>query len=246
MRREDCRAALVTGASSGIGAAVAEALAGLGTRLVLVGTDVERLAGVAERTGGRSLAADLTDPDGLDRACHEAAGTDLLLACAGRGWAGELAEMPDEKIGELTALNLVAPIRLARAAVGGMRARGHGHLVFVSSIATVGVRDEAVYSATKAGLRALAASLRYELAGSPIGVTTVFPGVVDTPFFDRRGRRYDRRFPRPRAASAVAEATLRAVWRNRAEVFEPRWLTVPDRLNGALPGLFHVLSSRFG
>jgi len=237
---------VVTGASSGIGAATAEALGALGTRLVLVGTDAGRLAGVAERTGGRWLAADLTDPDGLDRACRAAAEADLVVACAGRGWAGELAAMPDEKIGELTALNLVAPIRLARASIGGMRARGRGHLVFVSSIATVGVRDEAVYSATKAGLRAFAASLRYELAGSPIGITTVFPAVVDTPFFDRRGRRYERSFPRPRPAPALAEATLRAVWRDRAEVFEPRWLSVPDRLNGALPGMFHLLSSRFG
>ena len=238
--------ALITGASSGIGASVAEALASLGVRLVLNGTDATRLAEVTERTGGTALVADLTVPVELERVCAAATKVDLLVTSAGRGWAGPLTEMPAPLTAELAALNLVAPQRLAMAAVAGMSARGRGHLVFISSIATVGVRDEAVYAASKAGLRAFAASLRYELVTGPVGVTTVLPGAVRTPFFDRRGRRYERRFPRPVQPSTVAAAMLRAVERNRAEVFVPAWLSVPARLHGVLPGVFHHLARHFG
>jgi short-subunit dehydrogenase len=240
------RSALVTGASSGIGAAVAESLSAAGVRLVLTGTDSARLADIARRTGGTVLPADLRVPADLERVCQAAERVDLLIASAGRGWAGPLAEMPPALAGELVALNLSAPLRLARAALPGMVERGRGHLVFVSSIATVGVRDEAVYAASKAGLRAFAASLRYELAGQPVEVTAVLPGAVRTPFFNHRGRPYDRHFPRPVSPETVADALLRAVARNRAEVFVPSWLTVPARVNGLFPGIFHRLASRFG
>jgi uncharacterized protein len=238
--------ALVTGASSGIGAATVRALHTEGGRLVLVGRDAARLEQLAADTGGTVLAADLTDPADLDRVCRAAVDVDLLVHCAGRGWAGELAGMPGARIDELTELNLLAPIRLTAAAVPAMRARGRGHLVFVSSIATVGVRGEAVYAASKAGLRAFAASLRYEVAADGLGVTTIFPGAVDTPFFERRGQRYDRGFPRPLPAEAVARALVRAVRRGTPEVFVPRWLTVPARINGAAPKVFHRLAARFG
>lgn len=240
------RTSLVTGASSGIGAATAVALAAAGARLVLTGTDAGRLDEVARRTGGTPMVADLTEEAGLGRVCQAAAEADLVVHSAGRGWAGEFAEMPAEKLGELAALNLVAPLRLTRAALPGMSARGRGHLVFISSIATVGVRGEAVYAATKAGLRAFAASLRQEIGVEPVGVSTVFPGAVDTPFFSHRGQPYDRRFPRPVPPSVVAGAVLRAVRRGEPEVFVPRWLTVAARVNGGLPGVYHRMATRFG
>ncbi|WP_028923745.1 SDR family NAD(P)-dependent oxidoreductase [Pseudonocardia acaciae] len=240
------RTALVTGASSGIGAATADALAAAGVKLVLLGTDGGRLDAVADRTGGTPLVADLGTESGLRAGCEAAAETDLLVCSAGRGYAGEFAAMPAERVAELATLNLVAPMRMARAALPAMLARGGGHLVFLSSIATVGVRDEAVYAATKAGLRAFAASLRYEIGAGRVGVTTVFPGAVNTPFFDRRGRAYDRGFPRQLEPSAVARALLAAVRRDRPEVFVPRWLTVPARLAGGVPELFHRMAARFG
>lgn len=245
MRLAACTA-LLTGASSGIGAATADALYAAGARLVLVGRDTERLEKVAARTGGIPLTADLTEAGDLERICRAATEVDLLVHSAGRGWAGELAGMAAERAVELTTLNLLAPARLTAAAVPAMRARGRGHLVFVSSIAAVGVRGEAVYSATKAGLRAFAASVRYEIAADGIGVTTVLPGAVATPFFDKRGQRYERGFPRPISAEVVAAALVRAVRRGTPEVFVPRWLTVPARINGALPELFYRLATRFG
>jgi short-subunit dehydrogenase len=241
----DCKA-LVTGGSSGIGAAVAERLAAAGCQVVVLGRDRARLDALAGRTGARALVADLSTPAGLSRATVAAAEVDLLVNSAGRGWAGDLAAMTQTDIDALVALNLTAPMQLTRASLAGMRQRGRGHLVFVSSIAAVGVDGEAVYAATKAGLRAFAASVRHEVAGEEIGVTTLLPGAVRTPFFDHRGLPYDRRFPRPLAPAKVAAALLRAVERGEAEVFAPRWLTVATRVQGAAPELFHRLAQRFG
>lgn len=240
------RSALVTGGSSGIGAAVAEALATAGCRVVLLGRDSARLDAVAARIGARAVPADLGTRGGLERACEAADGTDLLVNAAGRGWAGELVAMPIDVLTELVELNLTVPLRLARAALPAMCRRGSGHLVFVSSIAAVGVGRESVYSATKAGLRAFAAAIRYEVGRAGVGVTTVLPGAVDTPFFERRGEPYDRGFPRMIGAGAVAARTVRAVQQDRAEVFAPRWLAAAARMNGAVPETFHRLADRFG
>lgn len=238
--------AMVTGGSSGIGAAIAEGLAAAGCRVMVLGRDRDRLDALARRTGARALVADLSTPDGLSRAAEAAAEVDLLVNSAGRGWTGDLAAMTPPEIDVLVALNLSAPMQLTRAALPGMRQRERGHLVFVSSIAAVGVDGEAVYAATKAGLRAFAASVRHEVTGQGIGVTTLLPGAVRTPFFDHRGLPYDRRFPRPLAPATVAAALIRAVERGESEVFAPRWLTVAARIQGAVPELFHRLAQRFG
>jgi short-subunit dehydrogenase len=241
----DCNA-LITGGSSGIGAAVADGLAAAGCRLVVLGRNRDRLDAVARRTGARAVVADLCTPAGLARAAEAAADVDLLVNSAGLGWAGDLAAMAEPDIDALVALNLTAPMRLTRAALPGMRQRGRGQLVYVSSIAAVGVGGESVYAATKAGLRAFADSVRLEVAGEGIGVTTLLPGAVRTPFFDQRGLPYERRFPRQLDAAEVASALLEALARGDAEIFVPRWLTVAARVRGAAPELFQRLAQRFG
>ena len=241
----DCTA-LITGGSSGIGAAVADGLAAAGCRLVVLGRNRDRLDAVARRTGARAVVADLCTPAGLARAAEAAADVDLLVNSAGLGWAGDLAAMAEPDIDAMVALNLTAPMRLTRAALPGMRQRGRGQLVYVSSIAAVGVGGESVYAATKAGLRAFADSVRLEVAGEGIGVTTLLPGAVRTPFFDQRGLPYDRRFPRQLDAAEVASALLEALARGDAEIFVPRWLTVAARVRGAAPELFQRLAQRFG
>ncbi|MEV7803194.1 SDR family NAD(P)-dependent oxidoreductase [Microbispora sp. NPDC088329] len=234
---------LVTGASSGIGAATALELSARGARLVLSGRDEDALAGVAARTGGEVLPADLSDPS-ADLAVR-AGRVDVLVACAGEGWSGPFTRMSAGTAERLIAVNLAAHLQLTRLLLPGMLERGRGHLVYVASIAgVVGVREEAVYAATKAGLLAFAESLRYELPG--IGVTVVVPGVVDTPFFARRGRPYTRRRPAPVPPERVARAIAVAVERDRAEVYVPAWLRLPARLHGAAPGAFRVLARRFG
>ena len=150
--------ALVTGGSSGIGAATARALAAAGARPLIAGRDPGRLQAIARETGGVALAADLAAPDGaaaLAEAATRAAGPggiDVLVNNAGIGWAGPIEQMTAEQAPQLIAVDLTAPIQLTRLLVPGMTARGHGHVVFVSSIAgATGVPGEAVYSAAKAG-----------------------------------------------------------------------------------------------
>ncbi|MEU9981778.1 SDR family NAD(P)-dependent oxidoreductase [Streptomyces sp. NPDC050856] len=244
---------LVTGASSGIGEAVAERFAAAdGWRLLLAGRDGERLAAVARRTGGRALAADLGERAGVERLAADALAAggrvDVLVVAAGIGWAGPFVEMPAEDVDRLVAVNLSAVVHLVRLVLPGMVRRGSGRVVLIGSIAgSVGVRNEAVYAATKGALVAFADSLRYELAGTRVRVSVVSPGAVDTPFFGRRGVPYPREHPRPVPAGRVADAVWRAAVRGRGtDSFVPGWLGAPARLRGALPGVFRALAKRFG
>jgi short-subunit dehydrogenase len=243
--------ALVTGASSGIGEATALALAAAGALLIVTGRDEERLKAVAARTGGTALPADLAQPGALEElagsALHVHGRIDLLICNAGEGWAGPISEIPAATAAELTAVNLLAPVQLVRLLLPGMIARRAGHLVFVSSIAgATGVGNEAVYAATKAGLNGLAESLRYELAGTGVGVSLILPGPVDTPFFSRRGALYERRrgWPAPIPSDQVARAIVSAVTQHRAEVYVPGWLRFPAWLHGAAPRAFRLLAGR--
>ena len=232
---------LVTGASSGIGRAVARRLAREGGYVVALGRDAGALADV----GARTIACDLTEPGAWRRAAAEAGQVDVLVNNAGSGWAGPFETIDDEEVERLVALNLLAPILLTRALVPGMLARGSGHIVNVASIvAHTGGREEAVYAATKGGLVAFSESLRQELARTSVRVSVVSPGVIDTAFFERRGRPYDRTWPRPLPAERVADAVIHALRTSRAEVFVPRWMTLPARLRGAAPGLFRRLVDR--
>jgi short-subunit dehydrogenase len=238
---------LITGASSGIGAVTAVRVAALGARPLLVGRDKQALTDLAARTGGDALAADLSQRGSVREIADWAAVVDVLVCNAGLGWAGDLADQELSTIEELVTVNLTAHLGLTRLLLPGMVARGRGHLVLVSSIAgCLGVEDEAVYAATKAGLRTFADSVRLASAGHGIGVSVVVPGVVDTPFFGRRGRPYDRQSPKPVTADKVAGALVDAILRNRAEVFVPAWLRLPARLHGLAPGLVYQLQRRFG
>lgn len=236
--------ALVTGASSGIGEATARELARAGCAVVVLGRDEQRLEAVATEIDAQVVVADLGDPTGLRTALAACADSDLLVLNAGVGWAGDFLNMPGERIAELMDVNLTAPIQLAHAALPQMLRRRRGHLVFVSSIASVGVADEEVYSASKAGLRVFAASLRHRIQPHGVHVTTVLPGAVHTPFFRTRGRDYERTFPRLRTPEHVAGALVRGVRRRADEVFVPRWLSVAARVQGALPGTFSWFSRR--
>jgi short-subunit dehydrogenase len=128
-----------------------------------------------------------------------------------------------------------------------MLARGRGHLGFVGSIAgRLGVREEAVYSATKAGLSVFADSLRHEVAAHGIVVTELVPAVVETAFFVRRGRPYDRRSPRPVPAERASAALLTAMFAARPEAYLPTWLRLPVAIRATLPHTYRTLSRRWG
>ncbi len=242
---------LITGGSSGIGAATARAIAAAGARPLIAGRDEGRLAAIAAETGGTALAVDLAAPGGAaelaDAAVRTAPdGIDVLVNNAGIGWQGRFTDMPASAEERLIAVNLTAPLRLTCLLGRAMTERGRGHVVFVSSIAgATGVPTEAAYAATKAGINYFAESIRYELRPRGVGVSVVLPGVIDTPFFDRRGVPYQRTRPAPIPPERVARAIVTAIERNRAEVVVPGWLRLPVWIRGTAPGLFRALAGRF-
>lgn len=243
--------ALVTGASSGIGEAVARRLAAAGARTIVHGRDEQRLAAVAAATGGTALTAELSDPAQVASLAEAALAVhgrvDVLINNAGLGWTGPVADMPAGQAERLAAVNLLGPIELTRALLPAMLARRRGHVVFVTSIAgRTAVADEAVYAATKAGLDIFAESLRFELDGTGVGVGVVVPGVVRTAFFQRRGARYGRSVPRPVPPEVIADAVLRTIEGGRAELYRPRWLRLPVIVRSAVPGIYRALAGRFG
>jgi short-subunit dehydrogenase len=238
---------LVTGASSGIGRATAELLAREGASVIALGRDREALDQVAAATGGRVVQADLSSAGDVDRAAAEMGSVDVLVNNAGEGWFGAFADMDPDRAEALIRTNLLGPVRLTRAVLPGMLERRRGAIVNVSSIVGhVGVRHEAVYSATKAGLIAFSESLRQELAGTPVQVSVVSPGVVSTAFFERQGQPYHRRWPRLIAPDRAAAAVVRAVRTGKPEVFVPRWVAFPAWLRGAWPWLYRKGADRFG
>ena len=245
--RLEGRTVLITGASSGIGRVTALAMSRVGARVKATGRDEPALQRLAEETGADHLVADLAGRTAAEDVARWAGEVDVLVNNAGFGWAGPFQAMEPEEIEGLVQVNLAASLVLTNRLLPGMLDRGVGHVVNVASIAGhVGVRHEAAYAATKAGLIAFTESLRYELAGSGVGVTLVSPGVIDTPFFEREGRSYSRSFPRMRRPEAVASGIVRAIERGRADLFVPRWMAFPARLRGAVPWLYRRMASRFG
>nr|WP_221475503.1 SDR family NAD(P)-dependent oxidoreductase [Sphaerisporangium rubeum] len=239
---------LVTGGSSGIGAATAHAMAAHGAEVTITGRDPARLAAVAARTGGRAVLCDLLAGGGPADLVAAAGPVDVLVAAAGAGWAGAFTAMPPEGIDRLVRLNLTVPMLLTRLLLPGMIAAGRGHVVLISSIAgAVGVPGEAAYSAAKAGLVMFAEALRHELRtpGAP-GVSVVLPGAVATPFFTRRGTPYTRRHPAPVPPERVARAVVAAVETSRPESYVPAWLAFPARLRGAAPAVYRLPARRAG
>ncbi|MEU9551400.1 SDR family oxidoreductase [Streptomyces werraensis] len=243
--------ALVTGASSGIGAAVARRLSAEGWRLVLNGRDAGRLAETAAHAAAAVFPEDLTRPAAERRltrfALDEVGHLDVLVACAGVGWAGDFTTMTRRAFDEVMEVNLLTTLRLVRQVLPHMVEAGSGRVVLVGSLAgAVGVRGEAVYSASKAAVAVFADALRHELRGTGVGVSLVVPGVVDTPFFERRGAPYARTRPRPVPPERVADAVWRAAVRGRDEVYVPAWLRLPVRVRGVAPGLYRRLAATFG
>lgn len=186
--------ALVTGATAGIGAAFADALAARGYDLVLVARDEARLKAAAARlsAGGRSvdvLPADLADDAGCARVEERvAAGVDLLVNNAGLGTAGALHEVPIELEEHLLRVNVRAVLRLTHAALPAMLARGRGDIINVSSVAgfTPGARA-ATYSASKAWVTNFSESLHLHYGSSGIRVQALCPGFTRTEFHERAG-----------------------------------------------------------
>ncbi|MGW5447034.1 SDR family oxidoreductase [Streptomyces asiaticus] len=190
---------LITGAGSGIGAAVTERLAERGDELWLLARDAGRAKELAERFPGvRTVVGDLTDPDRLSWALgHQTLPDrlDSLLHIAGVVDLGEVGELTPKAWNRQLAANLVAPAELTRLLLPQLRL-AQGHVVFVNSGAGLRANAQwAAYAASKHGLKALADALRWEESGNGVRVTTVYPGRTATPMqvkvHQQEGKEYD-------------------------------------------------------
>jgi short-subunit dehydrogenase len=242
------RTVLLTGATGGIGHAIARAAARRGARLVLTGRRDDVLEPLAAELAGRAIACDLSQPEEVSRLLGEVGNADVLVANAALPASGLLSSFSVDELDAALAVNLRAPIVLARGLSAGMVARSSGHVVFISSIsgktASVG---GSVYSATKFGLRGFALGLREDLRGTGVGVSTVFPG-----FISDAGMFHDSRAELPgyvgmRTPEQVADAVVRAIERDRSEIdVAPLGMRVGAAVAGLLPELSGRVQRRLG
>ncbi len=186
------KTALVTGATGGIGAAIARAVHGQGARVVLSGTRAEALEEMAAGLGERAAVAvcqfdDSAAVDGLVAAAEAAAGAplDILIANAGINRDGLLLRMKDDDWSSVMKINLESYFRLSRAALRGMMKRRSGRIVGITSIVGVtGNPGQANYAASKAGMIGFSKALAQEVASRNITVNCVAPGFIESPMTD--------------------------------------------------------------
>jgi len=182
------KVALVTGASGGIGGAIARALHAQGATVVLSGTRAEALDAVKAELGGRALTviADLSDTasvDALPKAAEEAAGgpIDILVNNAGITRDNLFMRMKDEEWDQVLAVNLTAPFRLSRAVLRGMMKNRWGRIIQITSVVgETGNPGQGNYAAAKAGLVGMSKSLAAEVASRNITVNCIAPGFIQT------------------------------------------------------------------
>ncbi len=229
---ETLRHVLVTGASSGLGRALAEAYAAPGRRLTLCGRDGGRLGEVASAVAGRGGEARTVVADVRDRAAMRAAidaadderPLDLVVANAG------IAAGADPR--DVLEVNTLGVWHTVEPALARMVARGAGQLGLVSSLAgRRGLPGAGPYCASKAAVRVLAESLRLDAAAAGVRVSAIVPGFVDTPLT----RRNSFAMPWTLTAEAAAERIRRGLEEDRAEIVFPRRLAVAVRLLTLLP-----------
>lgn len=229
---------VVTGASSGIGRAAAIAFAERGAHVVLVARRVQRLNQLADELVHLApstlvIQADVSQTQDLEQVAEQVEETygrvDVLINNAGVSLTGRYNTTPTDKIGQVMDVNLYAPMYLTRLLLPLMMRGGGGHLLFVSSVTSrVLPPGVAVYASTKAGLEAFAQSLRYELRGANIGVSTIIPAFTRTPMITEGNRREVRQHLKREGMwfpgigldepEDVARAMVDAVLRKRSQV----------------------------
>jgi NADP-dependent 3-hydroxy acid dehydrogenase YdfG len=181
---ETDRVALVSGASSGIGAATVRSLAAAGFRVVAAARRLERCEEVAREVGGRALRLDVTDHDSVARLVDELPELAVLVNNAGGALGLEpVAEADEENWREMYESNVMGVMRVTKAVLPALERNGGGHVVVVGSVAGVEVYPGGGgYTAAKHATHAVAKTLRLELLGKPVRVTEVAPGMVETEF----------------------------------------------------------------
>jgi NADP-dependent 3-hydroxy acid dehydrogenase YdfG len=178
------RTAVITGASSGIGAATARALAGEGYRTVLGARRLDRLEALATEIGGEAIALDVADPDSVAAFASRVESCDVLVNNAGGALGlAPVAEADEEMWLRMYEANVMGTMRMTKALLALLEASGDGHVVTVTSIAAIETyRGGAGYNAAKHAQRAMLRVLRLEHLGEPVRFPEVAPGMVETEF----------------------------------------------------------------
>lgn len=238
--------AFVTGASRGIGAATARALAERGASIGLLARTIDDLERIRSDlpTPSAAAAVNVTDAAGvtaaIDQLVTDLGPPDILVNNAGAGAYGPMLEQDPETYERLMRLNYLGTVHVTLAVLEGMAKRRRGHIVNVASVAGhLGAPFEAAYSASKFAVVGLSESMAAELAPFGVCVSLVSPGPVRTSFTAARGVPFQRRYPRPKAPEHIAAAVVRAVETGRFEQILPRWLKTGTIARSVAPGLYH-------
>ncbi|MEP7019365.1 MAG: SDR family NAD(P)-dependent oxidoreductase [Pseudonocardiales bacterium] len=239
-------AVLLTGATGGIGHAIARALHAKGAHLLLTGRRTDVLAGLASEIKAEVIAADLSDRASLDSLIAAASNVEIVIANAGLPGSGPLLDFDQDDIDRCLEVNLRAPMALCRALAPGMLQRGRGHFTFISSLSGIAsAGGSSVYSATKFGLRGFAHGVRQDLHGTGVGASVVLPGFIrDAGMFAESGTKLPRGI-RTSTPEDVAAAVLKTIVKDKAEIV----VAPPEMHAGALvasvaPGLAAAISRR--
>lgn len=239
---------LLTGATGGLGQAIARAMSARGARLTLTGRRLDVLEPLASELDARAIAVDLSEPSEIDRLLAETGEIDILVANAALPASGFLSSFTMDQIDRALDVNLRAPIAMAHALAPAMKERGRGHLLFMSSLSgKAATPGSSIYNATKFGLRGFSSALRAELNGSGVGVSAVFPGFIrEAGMFAEAGVKLPPGVG-TRSPEDVAKAVVSAIERNRAEVdVAPISLRVGSMLAGIAPELAATVTRKTG
>ena len=242
------RTALVTGATGGLGQAIARALGRRGARLLLSGRQVDVLERLAAELDARALPCDLADRAAVERLAGDAAGADVLVANAGVPASGALGTFAVGRLDRALDVNLRAPMVLARLLSERMGERGGGHIVFVNSLSgKAGTAGSSVYAATKFGLRGFAQGIREDLRPLGVGVSSVFPGFIgDAGMLHDSGAKLPG-YVRLKRADDVARAVVRAIEHDRGEIdVAPLPLRLGVAVSGLAPEVTATVQRRLG
>ncbi len=234
---------LVTGASRGIGEALARAFAERGCTLGLVARSEEELRAVAGSLPGEgheALPADAGDPESVAEAIERFGVCDVVVANAGVARYLPFHELPLEEVERMTRINWLGTVYTLKAALPAMIDRGRGNVVVVSSGAGLRSFPQAsVYGATKAAQRGFSEALRHELAGTGVSVTTVYPGEIKTHLHDHEREQMPGWYRPADAASPepLAKRVVEGVERDRRAVYYPPIVRLLRIVHGLSPGL---------
>jgi short-subunit dehydrogenase len=241
------KTALLTGATGGLGRAIAEALASRGARLVLSsrkGPELDELADSLPGDGHRTIVTDLAEPGEAEWLIGQAGDLDVLVANAGLPASGRLDGFSQSEIGRAMLVNLESPVRMTRELLPAWQERDSGHFVYVSSISGFAASARAsLYAATKFGLRGFALCLREDLRPTAIGVSVITPGAIRAAgMFADSGAA-----PPPGVGTGtpegVANAVVAAIEKNRSEISVA---PLRQRVLGRFAAIAPEISGRLG